>query len=150
MKKFKKIMASLLAISSMTLCITGLSASADELITSDIAIVDEVDANSVIAPISTRYSTISFNLTAVSNPSKTGTFTATDSSSKVTYYSCSTGKAYLYIYVNGVRKGSYVIPESNGQTVTQNISCSKGDTIKYVVGVYSGYSKDIGSFTMWY
>jgi hypothetical protein len=150
MKKFKKIMASLLAISSMTLCITGLSASADELITSDIAIVDEVDANSVIAPMSTRYSTISFNLTAVSNPSKTGTFTATDSSSKVTYYSCSTGKAYLYIYVNGVRKGSYVIPESNGQTVTQNISCSKGDTIKYVVGVYSGYSKAIGSFTMWY
>lgn len=150
MRNLSKVLASVLAISSMALCTTGLSASADEVNTSDIAIINEVDTNSIIVPASIKNSSVSFDLTAVSNPSKTGTFTATDSSAKVTYYSCSTGKANLYIYVNGVKKGSYVIPESNGQTVTQNISCSKGDTIKYVVNVYSGYSKAVGTFTMWY
>lgn len=148
MKNLSKVLASILAISSMTLCVTGVSANADEITASDFAVIDGVDSD--ISPASTEYSTISFNLTAVSNPSQTGTFTATDSSAKVTYYSCSTGQAYLYIYINGVLKGSYVIPETNGQSITQTISCSKGDTIKYVVGVYSGYSKAIGSFTVWY
>ncbi|MCD7799684.1 MAG: hypothetical protein LUG94_00530 [Ruminococcus sp.] len=143
-----KVLASILAISSMTLCVTGVSANADEITASDFAVIDGVDSD--ISPASTKYSTISFNLTSGSNSSKTGTFTATDSSAKVTYYSCSTGQAYLYISVNGEEKGPYVIPETNGQSVTQNISCSKGDTIKYTVAIYSGYSKAIGSFTVWY
>lgn len=136
-KKFKRAFAVLMAVVTLSMGFQGTG----------------VLAAGGVMPLYNAYKDISFNVSIESaTPYKQGEVRVDDAPAKVTYRTCTTGVADLEIYVNGVYYDTYHIPVAGAQAglITQFISCSVGDIIKYRVKPAYGYTRASGSFRIYH
>lgn len=109
---------------------------------------DNIDVSEPGIERYTRYTTVYFNLHGMGS-SKTGQVTVTTPPVYIDFTYCSSGAAYVYIYINGSWVTTLYIPNGAGSAHV-NIPCSAGDVLSYTVMPASPYTEAVGSFTIFY
>lgn len=98
----------------------------------------------------TEHLPIDFNVVVVSSPSVVNEVVANTDSFKISYDSCESGSADMYVFINDESYETYTIVANSSKTNEHIIACNKGDSIKVTVTPTMGYTSAKGSYTIDY